>query len=70
MKKHGSLISNVLVVLLVLLAIYVKVNDAEAAPLFRMEDAYLLVGALLGMVVLRFIVGKKQDGKKSGRKDR
>ncbi len=60
-KKHGSLISNLLVVLLVLLAIYAKIHNGEMDTLFKMEDAYIVVGAFLGMVVLRFMVGKRSE---------
>ncbi len=64
------MISNVLVVLLVLLAIYSKTQDEEAAPLFRMEDAYLIVGAFLGFVVLRFAFGGRQKGREPEKKDK
>jgi len=58
------------VVLLVLLAIYSKMQDEEAPPLFQMEDAYLIVGAFLGFVVLRFAFGSKQKGRDQGKKDK
>ena len=60
-KKHGSLISNILVVVLVLLAIYSKIHDGQMDMLFNMEDIYLVVGAFLGLVVLRFMSRKNTE---------
>ena len=51
-KNLGS-ISNVVVVLVVLAAIYVKMNDAGAVAIFRGSDIYILVGAVLALVVLK-----------------
>ncbi len=56
--------------LIVLVAIYVKTQEAEGAELFRMEDAYIIVGAFLGMVVLRFWFGGRQNGKTPKSKDK
>ena len=72
-KKHGSVISNVLVVILVLGAIYVKTQEEGARALFKFEDIYIIVGALLALVLLRFW-GKRHekqpDREKSGKKKR
>lgn len=60
-KKHGSLISNILVVVLVLLAIYSKIHDGQMDTLFNMKDIYLVVGAFIGLVVLRFMSKRKTE---------
>ncbi|MCR5440158.1 MAG: hypothetical protein PUB49_00520 [Selenomonadaceae bacterium] len=54
MKQHGKAISNVLVVLLVIGAIYTKVQENGADSLFRMSDLQILAGAILGLLVIRW----------------
>ena len=54
-KTHGKLITNVLVVLLVVLAIYSKLQDNGIDSLFRWNDLYILAGGILGLLLLRFI---------------
>jgi hypothetical protein len=60
LKKHGKVISNVLVVLLVLGAIYTKVQDNGVDSLFRSTDLYILLGAMVGLVVIR-MYSRKHD---------
>ena len=67
-KKHGSMISNILVVVLVLLAIYAKIHDGQVDMLFKIEDIYLVVGAILGMVVLRFMTKKHAESASNQKK--
>ena len=59
-KKYLGTLSNVLVVLLVIGAIYVKSESEGADSLFRSNDLYILAGALLALVLLRFIGRKKK----------
>ncbi|WP_074513796.1 hypothetical protein [Selenomonas sp. ND2010] len=54
MKQHGKAISNLLVVLLVIGAIYTKVQENGADSLFRMSDLQILAGAILGLLVIRW----------------
>ena len=54
LKQHGKAISNVLVVLLVIGAIYTKVQENGADSLFRMSDLQILAGAILGLLVIRW----------------
>ena len=53
LKKHGKAISNVLVVLLVLGAVYTKAQDSGVDSLFRSTDLYILLGAMVGLAVIR-----------------
>ena len=53
LKKHGKAISNVLVVLLVLGAVYVKAQENGVDSLFRSTDLYILLGAMVGLLVIR-----------------
>jgi hypothetical protein len=59
LKKHGKVISNVLVVLLVLGAIYAKVQDNGVDSLFRSTDLYILLGALVGLAAIRWYSRKR-----------
>ena len=59
LKKHGKVISNVLVVLLVLGAIYTKVQDNGVDSLFRSTDLYILLGALVGLAAIRWYSRKR-----------
>lgn len=52
-KGNAGFISNVAVALIVLVAIFVKIRDEGAAVMFRAEDAYVIVGAFLALLVLR-----------------
>ena len=59
-KKHGKAISNVLVVLLVLGAIAAKAQDSGVDSLFRSTDLYILLGAMVGLAVIR-VCSRKHD---------
>lgn len=59
-KAHGKFITNVLVVLLVLLAVYSKLQDNGIDSLFRWNDLYILAGALLGLGVIRLISKRRK----------
>lgn len=58
-KKHGKTVSNILVVLLVAGAIYSKVQDNGVDSLFRASDLYILLGAMIGLLVIRWF-GSRQ----------
>lgn len=59
-KKRARLISNVLVVLAVVIAIYIKWTDDGSEAFFREYDVYIIGGIALGFVVLNFF---KKRGK-------
>ncbi len=61
LKKHSKLISNIFVVLLVIGAIIVKVEDRGWDAVFHIGDAYMLAGALLAFIVLRMFVKRHQE---------
>ena len=47
LRRHGKVINNVGVVLVVLLAVYVKMNDESGKVLFSINDVYIIVGFFL-----------------------
>jgi len=49
----------VIVILVVLAAIYVKMNDVGADAIFRGSDIYIVVGAVLALVVLKIFYSHK-----------
>ena len=55
LKKHWKKISNVLVVIAVLLAIYVKWTESGESSFIRENDIYIFAGIALGFVMLNFI---------------
>ena len=55
LKTHARIISNVLILLLVLAAIYIKVAEEGTNALFRQEDLYIAIGALLAFLLLRML---------------
>lgn len=59
-KKRARLISNVLVVLAVVIAIYIKWTDDGSEAFFKEYDVYIIGGIALGFVVLSFF---KKRGK-------
>lgn len=61
LKKHSKLISNIFVVLLVIGAIIVKVEDRGWDAVFHIGDAYMLAGAVLAFIVLRMFVKRHQE---------
>ncbi len=58
-KTHSKLITNILVVLLVVVAIYTKLQENGMEALFKLTDLYILAGGLLGLLVIRFL-GKRR----------
>lgn len=69
LKKHSKMISNVAVVLLVLGAVYVKTSDPNAEPIFHMNDAYMLAGAVLAFILLNMIAKRQREKQeKNGKK--
>ena len=54
-KTHGKLITNILVVLLVVVAVYTKLQENGMDSLFKLTDLYILAGGILGLLLLRFI---------------
>ena len=69
LKAHAALISNLSVVLIVLAAIYVKSTDDASAVMFRIEDAYVILGAFLALAMLR-VIKKRQEKKKNRSRER
>lgn len=61
MKKRARLISNVLVVIAVVIAIYIKWTGDGSDAFFKEYDVYIIGGIALGFVVLSFL---KKRGKK------
>ena len=55
LKTHGRLISNVLVVLLVIIAIISKVQNNETDSFVHDNDVYIFAGAVIGFLILRTI---------------
>lgn len=53
-KRHGRMLSNILIVLVVAGAIYAKVREGGVDSLFRMTDLYILLGAMIGLAVIRW----------------
>ena len=53
LKAHGRLISNILVVILVLMAIYVKVTENGMDDLVHEKDIYIFAGAILAFLLIR-----------------
>ncbi len=60
-KKRARLISNVLVVIAVVIAIYIKWQGDGSEAFFKEYDVYIIGGIALGFVVLSFL---KKRGKK------
>ena len=54
MQKHGRVIGNVAVAVLVILAVYAKVSGEDKG------DSTLIVGALVVFVVMAWIIGRAQ----------
>ena len=61
MKKRARLISNVLVVIAVVIAIYIKWTGDGSDAFFKEYDVYIIGGIALGFIVLSFL---KKRGKK------
>ena len=52
LKTHGRLISNILVVILVAMAIYVKVEENGTDDLVHEQDIYIFAGAVIAFLIL------------------
>lgn len=59
-KRHVRAILNVLVVLLVLAAFYVKLETEGTESLLRAKDGYILVGAVIVLFVLHRLIKRQQ----------
>ena len=59
LRRNGKIINNVGVVAAVLIAIYIKVNDENAAVLFGINDLFIIGGAFLAFGLL-FMLKKKK----------
>ncbi len=59
-RKNGKVISNIAVVAVVLLAIYVKINDKETAVTFGVGDAYAIAGVFLAFLFLFWLKKRRQ----------
>ena len=53
LKTHGRLISNILVVILVAMALYVKVTENGTEDLVHEKDIYIFACAILAFLLLR-----------------
>ena len=53
LKAHGRLISNILVVILVAMAIYVKITENGTEDLIHEQDIYIFAGAILAFLLIR-----------------
>ena len=53
LKAHGRLISNILVVILVAMAIYIKVTENDTEDLVHEQDIYIFAGAILAFLLIR-----------------
>ena len=53
LKKHGRLISNILVVLLVIIAVISKIQNNETDSFVKDNDVYIFAGAVIGFLILR-----------------
>ena len=60
LKNNGKLITNIIVVLLVVVAVYTKLQENGMDSLFKLTDLYILAGGLLGLLVLRFFSKRKK----------
>ena len=59
-KAHSKIITNILVVLLVVVAIISKLQEDGMEALFKLTDLYILAGGLLGLLVIRFFSKRKK----------
>ncbi len=60
LKNNGKRITNVLVVILVIVAVCTKLQEKGMDSLFKITDLYILVGGLLGLLVIRFFSKRKK----------
>ena len=60
LKTHARLISNILVVILVAMAIYVKVSENGTDDLVHEQDIYIFAGAVLAFLLIRMFQNYKK----------
>ena len=61
LRRHGRVINNVAVVLVVLLAIYVKMNDESGKVLFSVNDVYIIGGFFLAFGFLSMLKKHRKE---------
>ena len=60
LKTHARLISNILVVILVAMAIYVKISENGTEDLVHEQDIYIFAGAVLAFLLIRMFQNYKK----------
>ena len=60
LKTHARLISNILVVILVAMAIYVKVSENGTEDLVHEQDIYIFAGAVIAFLLIRMFQNFKK----------
>lgn len=60
MKKNAKIINNVGILVVVLLAVYVKMNDEDASVAFKLDDVYIIAGIFLAFCFLHFIRSRRK----------
>ena len=60
LKTHARLISNILVVILVAMAIYVKISENGTEDLVHEQDIYIFAGAVLAFLLIRMFQNFKK----------
>ena len=53
LKAHARLISNILVIILVAMAVYVKVSENGTDDLVHEKDIYIFAGAIIVFLFIR-----------------
>ena len=61
LKAHARVISNILVVILVAMALYVKVSENGTDDLIHEKDIYIFAGAVLAFLFLRMFNKHKKE---------
>ena len=60
LKTHARLISNILVVILVAMAIYLKVSENGTEDLVHEQDIYIFAGAVIAFLLIRMFQNFKK----------
>lgn len=63
LKTHGRLISNILIVILVAMAIFVKVSENGTDDFIHEKDMYIFAGAVL-VLLLMHIFQRNRNNKR------
>ena len=63
LKTHGRLISNILIVILVAMAIFVKVSENGTGDFIHEKDMYIFAGAVL-VLLLMHIFQRNRNNKR------